>query len=286
MTARLLDGKAVAARVRARLRERVRSLRERTGVVPGLAVILVGEDPASQIYVRNKERAAAEVGIASRLVRLAAGTTFAELARRVEELNADPTVHGILVQSPLPPPLDFEAVVPLIRPEKDVDGFHPLNLGRLARGRPGLVACTPRGIMVLLEEAGIEVAGRHAVVVGRSPIVGRPMALLLLLADATVTVCHSRTQDLGAVTRLADVLVVAAGRPGLVGPDMVRPGAVVVDVGIHRVDGRIIGDVAPAAAERAAAVTPVPGGVGPMTVAMLLQNTVEAAEAALGVAPA
>lgn len=278
VAARLIDGRALAAAVRARVGERVARLRSR-GVVPGLAVILVGDDPASQIYVRNKERAAGEVGIRSLVERLPAGVSQEAVLALVARLNADPGVHGILIQSPVPPPLDFEALVAALDPAKDVDGFHPLNMGLLARGRPALVPCTPKGVMALLRAAGVDPAGREAVVVGRSLIVGRPLALLLLAADATVTVCHRRTADLATHTRRADILVAAAGRPGLIRPEMVKEGAAVVDVGINRVEGRIVGDVHPQVAEVAAWLTPVPGGVGPMTVAMLLENTVAAAEA-------
>ncbi len=283
IAAQVLDGKEMAAAVRQEVARRVAKLAAERGVVPGLAVILIGEDPASQIYVRNKEKAAAEVGIRSAVYRLAADVPADAVRDLIAHLNADPAVHGILIQAPVPRHLDFEALVGAVDPAKDVDGFHPVNLGRLARGRPGLVACTPKGVMAMLRRAGIETAGRHAVVVGRSTIVGKPMALLLLDADATVTVCHSRTPDLGAHTRRADILVVAAGRPGLISRNMVQPGAVVVDVGINRVGDRTVGDVDfDGVREVAGWVTPVPGGVGPMTVAMLLENTVEAASAALG----
>lgn len=277
MAARILDGRAVAQAVRDEVSEGVRAFRARHGVAPGLTVILAGDDPAIATYVRNKERAAARTGIRSRVIRLPATAGQAEILETVARLNDDPAVHGVLVQSPLPPGVDAEAVFAAVRPDKDVDGFHPLNLGRLVAGRPGLVACTPQGVMELLRRAGIPVQGAEAVVVGRSLIVGKPMALLLVAANATVTVTHSRTRDLAAHTRRADLLVVAAGRRGLVGPDMVRPGATVVDVGIHATPEGFAGDVDPAVGEVAGALTPVPGGVGPMTVAMLMRNTLLAA---------
>lgn len=249
-----------------------------------MAVVLVGDDPASEIYVRNKEKAARDIGLDSCTIRLPHDTSLEELLHRIEELNMDPAIHGILVQAPVPRQIDFEKVVEAIRPEKDVDGFHPLNLGRLARGVMTRVACTPRGVMHMIRSSGFELRGRHAVVVGRSTIVGRPMALLLLAADATVTVCHRWTPDLESHVRQADVLVVAVGKPGLITAGMVKPGALVVDVGINRVGGRVVGDVDfEGVREVAGWLTPVPGGVGPMTVAMLLANTVEAAEAAAGV---
>ncbi len=276
--ARLIDGKTMAARIRQDLSVRVVNLKAR-GVTPGLAVLLIGDDPASHVYVRNKERAAAEVGLRSEVIRLPADVPQGEVSRHLERLNRDSGIHGVLVQAPVPRHLDFEALVESINPAKDVDGFHPVNLGRLARGRPAHVACTPKGI--LLKREGIETAGKLAVVVGRSTIVGKPMALLLLEADATVTVCHRWTPDLGAVTRQADILVVAAGKPGLIRKDMVKEGAVVIDVGINRVGARLVGDVDfEGVAEVAGWLTPVPGGVGPMTIAMLLENTIEAAEAA------
>lgn len=282
MGAVLLDGRALAAEVRSHLRERVRRLREAAGIEPGLAVVLVGDDPASQTYVRNKERAAAEVGVRSVVFRLPAGAGRTEALALLRDLDGDPAWHGVLIQAPVPPPLDLDELIQAVRPEKDVDGFHPVNLGLLMRGRPGLVACTPLGVMALLGRAGVALRGRHAVVVGRSVIVGRPMSLLLLAADATVTVCHRHTPYLTEHTRRADVLVVAVGRAGLVRPDMVKPGAAVVDVGINRTDAGLVGDVDPAVAGVASFLTPVPGGVGPMTVAMLLANTILAAERQLG----
>ncbi len=275
MTARILDGKAIAARLRARLAERVAALPFR----PGLRVMRVGDDPASGVYVRNKDRAAQEVGFDSATLHLPADTTEAALLAVIAALNADPAVDGILVQLPLPPQIRPEAAIAAVDPAKDVDGFHPLNAGRLAAGQPGLVPCTPRGVMHILAEAGVTLRGARAVVLGRSQIVGRPMAQLLLSADCTVTVAHSRTRDIAAECRRADVLVAAVGRPEMVRGDWIAPGAVVVDVGINRLaDGRLVGDVAFAeAVPVAGAITPVPGGVGPMTIACLIENTLEAA---------
>lgn len=275
MTARILDGKAIAARLRARLAERVAALPFR----PGLRVVRVGDDPASGVYVRNKDRAAQEVGFDSATIHLPGDTTEAALLATIAQLNADASVDGILVQLPLPPQIRAEAAIAAVDPAKDVDGFHPLNAGRLAAGQPGLVPCTPRGVMHILAEAGIDLRGARAVVLGRSQIVGRPMAQLLLGADCTVTIAHSRTRDIAAECRRAEVLVAAVGRPEMVRGDWIAPGAVVVDVGINRLpDGRLVGDVAYAeAAAFAGAITPVPGGVGPMTIACLLENTLEAA---------
>jgi methylenetetrahydrofolate dehydrogenase (NADP+)/methenyltetrahydrofolate cyclohydrolase len=275
MSARPIDGKAVAAALRAGLADRVAALAFR----PGLAVVLVGDDPASAVYVRNKDRAAASAGIAVRTIRLPAGTDQATLLAQVAALNADPDIDGILVQLPLPRHLDARAVIAALDPAKDVDGLHPVNAGRLADGDPGLVPCTPLGVMKLLAHEGVPVRGARALVLGRSNLVGRPVAALLLNADATVTVAHSRTRDLPEECRRADILVAAVGRPELVRGDWIRPGAVVIDVGINRRDdGTLVGDIAyDACAEVAAAITPVPGGVGPMTIACLLENTVQAA---------
>jgi len=277
-----IDGKRVAAVVRSEVRERVARLASR-GVVPGLATVLVGDDPASRLYVGNKERACEEVGMRSFGHRLAASTGQAELLALVRELGRRRDVHGILVQLPLPPPLEARPVIETLPPEKDVDGLHPVNQGRLLAGEPGLRPCTPLGVLRLIDETGVALKGAHAVVVGRSLLVGKPVALLLLERHATVTVCHSRTVDLGAEVGRADVLVAATGQAGLVRGVWIRPGAVVIDVGMNRgPDGKLCGDVEFAAAcERAAHITPVPGGVGPMTVAMLLANTVSAAEQAL-----
>lgn len=275
MTASLIDGKQVAAELRARLAARVAALPFR----PGLRVVRVGDDPASGVYVRNKDKAAKEAGFDSATLHLPEATTQAELLAMVAGLNADPAVDGILVQLPLPAHIDADRIIAAVAPEKDVDGFHPLNAGRLAAGQPGLVPCTPKGVMHLLRASGASLAGARALVLGRSQIVGRPMLQLLLAADCTVTVAHSRTRDLAAECRRAEILVAAVGRPEMVRGDWVAEGATVIDVGINRLaDGRLVGDVAFAeAARRAAAITPVPGGVGPMTIACLLENTLEAA---------
>ncbi len=280
MSATLIDGKAVAARLRQALAARVASL----GFTPGLRVVRVGEDPASGVYVRNKDKAAKEVGFDSATLHLPETTTEAELLALVARLNADAAVDGILVQLPLPRHIATDRVIAAVAPGKDVDGFHPLNAGRLAAGQPGLVPCTPKGVMHLLRDAGCSLPGARAVVLGRSAIVGRPMAQLLLAADCTVTIAHSRTRDLAAECRRAEILVAAVGRPEMVQGDWVAEGATVIDVGINRLaDGRLVGDVAFAAASaRAAAITPVPGGVGPMTIACLLENTLEAALARRG----
>ncbi len=277
MSARLIDGKAAAAAVRDAVAARVHAL----PFQPGLVVVLVGDDPASAVYVRNKDRAATACGIAARTVRLPASTPEADLLAEVARLNADAEVDGILVQMPLPPQIDARRVIEAIDPAKDVDGFHPLNVGRVADGLPALTPCTPRGVMKLLARADVPLRGARALVLGRSSIVGRPMAALLVTADATVTVAHSRTRDLPDECRRADVLVAAVGRPEMVKGDWIRPGAVLIDVGINRgADGKLVGDLEFAScAAVASAITPVPGGVGPMTIACLLENTVTAAEA-------
>jgi methylenetetrahydrofolate dehydrogenase (NADP+)/methenyltetrahydrofolate cyclohydrolase len=276
-----IDGKSVAAAVRAEVRKRAAALHER-GVVPGLATVLVGDDPASHVYVGNKERACQEVGMRSFGHRLAADVPQATLVKLVRELGARPDVHGILVQLPLPGALDARSVIDAIPPDKDVDGLHPVNQGRLLAGEPGLRPCTPLGVLRLLDEVGTVLKGARAVVVGRSVLVGKPVAFLLLERHATVTLCHSRTVDLGGEVARADVVIAATGQAGLIRGEWIRPGAVVIDVGMNRgPDGKLCGDVEFAAArERAAYITPVPGGVGPMTVAMLLANTVTAAERA------
>jgi len=277
--ATIIDGTAVAATIRQRAAARTAELRER-GIEPCLAVVLVGDDPASAAYVRMKERDCAEVGIVSLDHRLPAETSQHEIDRLIDSLNDDPRVHGILVQMPLPWHLDAERVIERISPTKDVDGFHPGNLGLLVRGLPGFRACTPAGVMEMLWAYGIDPSGMRAVVVGRSTIVGKPMALLLLEANATVTVCHSRTRDLPAVCREADLLVAAIGRARMIDATYVKPGAVVIDVGINRTDDGLAGDVDFDSVEPvASAITPVPGGVGPMTRAMLMANTIAAAEA-------
>ena len=283
MAARIIDGKALAAELRAALKPAVAALAAR-GARPGLAAIVVGGDAASGVYVRNKIRACEETGVRSEAHELPAQASEQAILERVAALNADARVHGILVQLPLPRGVNAERVQAAVSPAKDVDGFHADNLGLLLRGRPRFVPCTPAGIMRLLEHAAVPLAGRHAVVIGRSNIVGKPLALLLLQRDATVTICHSRTLHLAALARAADVLVAAAGVARLVGAQMVKPGACVVDVGIHRgADGKLVGDVdAAAVAPIAGWLTPVPGGVGPMTVAMLVANTVRATELALG----
>ncbi len=275
MTARLIDGKSIAAALRAEVAARVTA----AGFSPILAVVLVGEDPASNVYVRTKDHAAREAGIEARTLRLPADTTQAEVLSMIQRLNDDPAVDAILVQLPLPAGIDPQMVIDAIDPAKDVDGFHPMNVGHLADGRPTLVPCTPLGVMKLLRATGVATAGARAVVIGRSVIVGRPLASLLLAADATVTIAHSRTRNLAAECRRADILVAATGQPEMVQAGWIRPGSTVIDVGINRLpDGRLVGDVmfGPCAAV-AGAITPVPGGVGPMTVACLLENTLTAA---------
>jgi methylenetetrahydrofolate dehydrogenase (NADP+)/methenyltetrahydrofolate cyclohydrolase len=278
MPARILDGSALAASIRAALKQEVEALGRR-GVKPGLAVILAGDDPASKVYVRNKTRACEEIGVRSQQIDYPASVTQAELIGQIRKLNADPAVHGILVQLPLPGHIDSARVLEAVAPHKDVDGFHESNLGALLAGKPRVVPCTPAGVMRLIAQAGVVLAGRHAVVIGRSNIVGKPVALLLLQKDASVTICHSKTRDLGEICRQADVLIAAVGRAKLVGAAMVKPGACVIDVGVNRLpDGKLAGDVDfEAVKEIAGAITPVPGGVGPMTIAMLLENCIHAA---------
>ncbi|MER3545341.1 MAG: bifunctional methylenetetrahydrofolate dehydrogenase/methenyltetrahydrofolate cyclohydrolase FolD [Chloroflexota bacterium] len=288
MTTQIIDGNAVAARIREEVRQGVEALKRDYGIVPGLATVLVGENPASQTYVRMKQKACQELGMVSFGYHLPADASQAEVENLVRELSANPEVHGILVQLPLPRHLDEEGVLGAVALEKDVDGFHPVNIGRLAmKGRePAFVPCTPNGVIALLDSVGAQIEGANAVVLGRSNIVGLPTALLLIGRNATVTVCHSRTRDLPGVTRQADILVVAVGRPQMVRGDWVKPGAVVIDVGVNRVEDptaksgyRLVGDVAfDEVKEVAAAITPVPGGVGPMTIAMLMKNTLIAAQ--------
>ncbi len=279
MDGKIIDGKALAMRLRAAMADEARRLAQSLGRPPGLAVIRVGDDPASEVYVRNKRRAAEKAGVRSWEYALPGDTPRRDLLDKIAALNDDDAVDGVLVQLPLPGHLDEEEIVAAVAPEKDVDGFHAENVGRLWQGRPGLAPCTPLGVMRLLEESGVDPAGKRAVVIGRSQIVGKPMAALLLAADATVTICHSRTKDLPAVCREADILVAAVGRPRFVQRDWVKPGAVVIDVGINRLDdGALAGDVDfDAVRDVAGRITPVPGGVGPMTIAMLLANTLQAA---------
>lgn len=289
MSAQILDGKQLAARMRAEIARRVAELKTKHGVVPGLAVVLVGEDPASVSYVTAKEKACEDAGMFSREIRLPADTSEAKVLDVVRGLNADDSVHGILVQLPLPKQINEQAVIHAIAPEKDVDGFTPVNVGRMMLGEDCFLPCTPHGVIKMLQAAGVETSGKHAVVVGRSNIVGKPVAQLLMRkapgGNATVTVCHTGTQDLGLFTRQADILVVAAGRAGTVTADMIKPGAAVIDVGVNRISDatkkngfRLAGDVDfQSAKEVAGVITPVPGGVGPMTITMLLENTVQAA---------
>ncbi len=284
MSARIINGTELARIIRTQAAERAAQLAKQHGLKPGLAVLLVGADPASQVYVRNKVKACEEAGFHSVLEQLPADLTEQQLLARIDALNNDPTVHGILVQLPLPPHLSSHTVIEAIAPAKDVDGFHISNAGMLMTGQPQVVPCTPYGVMKMLEQQeGLVLRGAEAVIVGASNIVGKPMAMLLLQAGATVTLCNSKTRDLAAHTRRADVLVVATGKPGIVNGSMIKPGAVVIDVGINRgADGKLCGDVDFATAkEVAGAITPVPGGVGPMTIAMLLVNTLEAAERSL-----
>ena len=278
MSAEILSGKEMSGSLRKEIAERVARLKEQ-GVTPGLAVILVGNDPASEIYVRNKGNGCAETGMYSRTIQMPEETTQEQLETAIDELNADPAIHGILVQLPLPKQLDEQAALARILPEKDVDGFHLINAGHMMTGTEGVIACTPRGALYMIKSTGLDLEGKEAVVIGRSNIVGKPMAMLLLRENCTVTICHSRTKNLAEHTRRADILVAAVGKAGFVTADMVKPGAVVIDVGINRVDGKVKGDVDfDAVKEVAGWITPVPGGVGKMTITMLLANTVEAAE--------
>ena len=280
--AQIIDGKVISKQVREEIAAEVLSFKEKHGCAPGLAVVIVGNDPASQVYVRNKKRGCEEVGFYSESYELPEDTTQEELLSLVEKLNNDDKIHGILVQLPLPKHLDETEVLLRIKPEKDVDAFHPYNVGKIMIGNHDLLPCTPAGVMVLLERSGIDVCGKKCVVIGRSNIVGKPMAMLLLHANGTVTICHSRTQNLKEICREADILVASIGKPEFVTADMVKKGAVVVDVGINRLDnGKLVGDVAFAEVEpKASFITPVPGGVGPMTITMLLKNTLTAASIA------
>lgn len=282
MTAKTIDGKGLAAKLRSELGVEVSEFQASSGVQPHLAAVLVGEDPASAVYVRNKQRACEKTGIHSTLHRLSKETTQAELLELITSLNHDASVHGILVQLPLPDHIDETTVLDAVAPLKDVDCFHPENVGLMVQGRPRYLPCTPAGCQRLIAEAGVETSGAHAVIVGRSEIVGKPMAMMLVqkgeVANATITVAHSRTKDLTEITRQADILIAAIGRPEMITAEMIKPGACVIDVGINRVGDKLVGDVAyDAALEVAGAITPVPGGVGPMTIAMLLENTLTAA---------
>jgi len=281
MAARIIDGKKIAAGIREEVRQQVLQLQGHTGKVPGLAAILVGDDPASATYVRTKTKACQEAGIASRQLTPPGNISQSDLLQIIHELNRDPAIHGILVQLPLPKHLDERAVLEAVDARKDVDGFTFANIGRLVENQAQFIPCTPAGIIELLDREGVEIIGKHAVVVGRSEIVGKPVAFLLLHRHATVTICHSRTADLAAETRRADILVAAVGRPRLITGAMLKPGAVVIDVGINRVEGKLVGDVDfESAVQVASAITPVPGGIGPMTVALLLKNTLRAFELA------
>jgi methylenetetrahydrofolate dehydrogenase (NADP+)/methenyltetrahydrofolate cyclohydrolase len=285
--ARLIDGKALAQGIRERIAKDVVELRAKTGIRPGLAAILVGDDPASKLYVKNKQKACDAAGIYVDEHKLAPSTTQAELLALIEKVNADPEVHGILVQLPLPKQIDSKVILDAVSPLKDADGFHPYNMGRLVEGTAMFTPCTPKGVIKMIDSTGVAIEGKRAVVVGRSNIVGKPTALLLMHRNATVTVCHSKTRDLPAVCREAEILVVAIGKARFLTGDMVRAGAVVVDVGVNRLaDGTFVGDVdfGPVS-ERAGWISPVPGGVGPMTIAMLLENTLESAKRFAGMAP-
>ncbi len=279
----IIDGNKIAQEIRQAVSKEALALKEKTGVVPGLAVILVGEDPASKAYVAGKAKACAQAGFLSREFKLPIDTSETKLLGIINELNADKLIHGILVQLPLPKHIHPDKIIAAIDPRKDVDGFHPYNMGKLVTGNPLYVPCTPRGIMELISSTGIELAGKEAVVVGRSNIVGKPTAFLLLAQNATVTICHSRTKNLSTVTERADVLIAAAGKIRMIKADMVKEGAVVIDVGVNRLEnGKLVGDVAfDEVAVKASYITPVPGGVGPMTIAMLMKNTLEAARNAL-----
>ena len=278
MTAKIIDGKQIAKSIREDIKKKVTELVNQRGIQPGLAAVIVGDNPASRVYVNSKRKACAEVGIYSEEHALSKDTTQDELLQLVDQLNTNPKIHGILVQLPLPKQIDEKIILKRVSPQKDIDGFHPMNVGNLLLGSPTFIACTPYGIMKLIQSTGIEIKGKQAVVVGRSNIVGKPVAILLLAEHATVTICHSRTQDLGAVCRQADILVVAIGKARMITGDMVKPGAVVIDVGMNRVNDKLMGDVDfDSASQVAGYITPVPGGVGPMTIAMLLQNTLDSA---------
>ena len=277
---KIIDGKAISAEIRSELVVKTEKLKKDLGIVPGLAVIMVGDDPASVVYVRNKEKACAELGFRSELYKLSADVSEVEIAELIDRLNADSNVHGILIQLPLPRGINAKELINRILPEKDVDAFNPYNVGKISTGDYGFLPCTPAGIIELLSRSGIEIAGKRCVIIGRSNIVGKPMAMLMLNADATVTVCHSKTRDLASICREADILISAVGKAGFVTADMVKEGAVVIDVGMNRnAEGKLCGDVDFAAvAPKTSYITPVPGGVGPMTITMLMRNTLYAAE--------
>ena len=280
MSAQIIDGKALALSLREGIAQEVGILETKTGLKPGLAAVLVGEDPASAVYVRNKKIACEKAGLYPQEHLLPASTTQEALLNLIHQLNEDPKIHGILVQLPLPAHIESRAILQAVSPEKDADGFHPVNVGRLVEGDPVFVPCTPKGVIHMIDSTGVEIAGKRAVVIGRSNIVGKPVAMLLLHRHATVTICHSRTKDLPAVVREAEIVIAAIGKPLFVTPDMIKDGAVVIDVGINRLEnGKLVGDVDfERVKERASWITPVPGGVGPMTIAMLLQNTLESAK--------
>lgn len=274
----IIDGKALALKIREEVKSGVAQLKKQKGIVPGLATVLVGQDPASQVYVKNKNKACQECGMVSHHQELPASTTQDQLLKLIDQLNRDSAIHGILVQLPLPKQINPDKIIEAIHPKKDVDGFHPINMGNLLIGRPSLQPCTPYGIMKMLESINYDLAGKNAVVVGRSNIVGKPIAIMLLARHATVTICHSRTKDLAGVVQSADLVIAAIGKPEMIQGDWIKKGAVVIDVGINRLlDGKLVGDVQfESASKRASYITPVPGGVGPMTIAMLLWNTLEA----------
>ncbi len=280
MAANIIDGKALALALREQIAKEVTTLGETSGIQPGLAAVLVGDDPASAVYVKNKRLACEKAGLYPEEHRLPASTSQEELLRLVEQLNGNPRIHGILVQLPLPPHIDSKVILQAVSPNKDVDGFHPLSIGRLVEGDPMFVPCTPKGIIHLIDSTGQDISGKRAVIIGRSNIVGKPVAMLLLHRHATVTICHSRTKDLPGVVREADIIVAAIGKPHFVTSDMVKDGALIIDVGINRLsDGKLVGDVDfSGVQDKAGWITPVPGGVGPMTIAMLLQNTLESAK--------
>ena len=280
----LIDGKKVSAVVRARLAEEAKALKEKTGKVPGLATVLVGDDPASSVYVRNKNKICRELGFQSFERKLSADTSEAQLLQLIEELNSNNNINGILVQLPLPDQIDSEKILQAIDPNKDVDGFHPINVGKLVVGNALLTPCTPTGIIKLLDHYKIEISGKHAVIIGRSNIVGKPVAMLLLQRNATTTICHSRTKNLEEITRSADILIAAIGRANFVTENMVSKGTVVIDVGINRVDGKLTGDINfEPVSNKASYITPVPGGVGPMTIALLMENTLKAFKDSVGI---